>query len=212
MGYVGWVREFGDQAPAAVTANANPFSVDAWTGGNNYVLDTTVVADNQTNLPATGSCREGVRLVIRNFDDQRHQVNPFAGDFINGAAIWYIQPGETASFEMAASTQWLAIGGGTQNVPVITAANAVVPDGIVGEYYIQTTGALGQSVTLPDWTTIAVGTKVYMYNSSANAHTINAAAGQLVYGLASQPVLTVAGFVAYWDGDTAIGWKGWVIP
>jgi hypothetical protein len=207
----GWLREFGEQAPPAATANANPFSVPAWTGGTSYLFDTTVVLDNQTNLPATGSCRPGVRLVVRNYDTQRHQVHPFAGDFINGASIWYIQPGETASFEVADTTQWLAIGGGTQNTPT-TSAFDVTFSPFIGEQYVKTTGGAGQNVTLPDYTQIGVGTKVYMYNASGNAHTLSAFAGQFVLGAGFGVIPPNSGFVVYWDGDTTLGWKGWATP
>jgi hypothetical protein len=115
------------------------------------------------------------------------------------------------------SVSYRSIGGGWTRPqgtgasdPVVGAGAIVVPDYILGEYFVESTGAGGQTVTLPDLATVAVGTKVYHYNSSGNAHVLAAAAGNTILGAASQPIVTVSGFVAYSDGST--DWKGWTTP
>ncbi len=68
--------------------------------------------------------------------------------------------------------------------PITTAANTTISAWTGGIQFVNTTGALNQTITLPPYTDVEVGDELWMYNASANAHNIAAAAGQTINGAA----------------------------
>jgi hypothetical protein len=138
-------------------------------------------------------------------DDVTTEVNGVAGlnpYYLNGI-------GQSITYRREGGGSWTRPQGTGAPDPIVSAANVVITP-FLGEQYVTTTGGAGQTVTLPGATSVAVGSKVYMYNSSANAHSIVASVGDTILGAPSQPIGTASGFVAYTDGSN--DWKGWVTP
>lgn len=187
------------------------------TGGTQIIRVTAVGAGDLT-LPNQGNTPLDTELIITLASGAGpvRIIADNAGDSINGVigiipGQYFLQTlGDAVSYRRT-TFGWTRTVLQAQPPPPIVSAGSVALLPFSGEQYVKITGA-GATCTLPDWTKIAIGTKVFFQNASGGAQTLAAFAGQSILGLASSPISSAAGFIVYWDGDTSLGWKGWAIP
>lgn len=204
----GWTRPMGDQAPAELTAAGNPLNLDAVKGGFAHILDAGAVAGNVTALPLLADVPEGAGYLIRNTDSNLHVVDPSGAELISGVANRQHQRGEVMYVESSPSG-WLALGGGNQGVPVVSAANlaptAVQLSGNITP--VSMTGGAGQSVTLPPVAQVATGSMVVVFNSTAAAaHQITPTGADLIDGVNAAVNDAAGDRTLVISGGPAIGW------
>lgn len=178
----GWFHGRGVSTTNRIVSNAAIIPVPAQQDGVIFVVAQGIGA--AINLPTIASCARTVLVVVQNDTDRLQQINAAPGEFINGSGyrlLW--QRG--VSFLYNNGISWQAVGGNVQ-VPLQQLGVAtVLQPWIDGPLLVETTAPAPAIYTLPSVQLVPQGNVAWFRNTSAVAHTIQAALGQTINGAAS---------------------------